>query len=123
MASTRTRRSTRHTFTARVEAIAMGVPYYVVVLPLGVSAALGRGRVHVTGTINGATLQTSLLPVRSGGHKLLLNRRVREAAGVGAGDRVKVVLERAEAPREDPMPDDLVAALREADALGPFQRI
>ena len=54
---------------------------------------------------------------------MFLNGRIREAAKIGAGDRVKVVLARDAAPREDPIPDDLARALRDADALGPFQRI
>jgi len=110
-------------FTARVEAISMGVSFYVVMVPAAVTAALGAGRVHVIGTVNGTPLQTSLTPTASGRHKLFLNRRVREAAKVAPGDRVKIVLARDVAPREEPIPEDLAFALRDADALGPFQRI
>ncbi len=117
------RGSTRLTFTARVAAVSMGVPFYVVPVPAAVSAALGPGRVHIVGTVNGVSLQTSLTPVAGGGHKLFLNRRVREAANLEPGDRARVALERDLAPKEEPIPDDLTAALREADALGPFQRI
>jgi len=101
----------------------MGVPFYVVVVPAAVSAALGAGRIHIVGTVNGTSLQTSLTPTAGGRHKLFLNRRVREAAKVELGDRVKIVLERDLAPREEPLPDDLVLALREADSLAAFQRI
>jgi hypothetical protein len=117
------KRESRHTFTARVRAVSMGVPFYVVDVPAAVSDALGPGRVHVVGKVDDASLQTSLMPVAGGGHQLFLNRRVREAAGVGPGDRVKVVLAPAVAPREEAMPDDLVLALRDADVLEPFQRI
>jgi hypothetical protein len=117
------KRSTRLTFTARVEAVAMGVPFYVVAVSKAVSTALGAGRVHVVGTVNGVPLQTSLNPVAGGGHKLFLNRRIREAAKLEPGDRATVTLKRDLAPREEALPDDLVAALREADALGPFERI
>jgi hypothetical protein len=113
----------KRAFTARLETVSMGVPFYVVVVPAGVSAALGKGRVHVVGTVNGTPLQTSLTPTSTGRHKLFLNRRVREAAKVAPGDRVKVVLERDVAPKQEPIPDDLVRALRDADALGPFERI
>ena len=112
-----------HAFTARVQAVSMGVPFYVVPVPAAVSAALGEGRVHVVGTVNGASLKTSLKPLARGGHELFLNRRVREAANVGPGDRVKVVLALAAAPNEEPIPDDLALALRDADVLGPWQRI
>jgi hypothetical protein len=117
------RRTSQLAFTARIEAVSMGVPFYVVAVPPAVSAALGSGRVHVVGTLDGATLQTSLTPTAGGGHKMFLNRRVREAAGVGPGDRVKVVLQRASAPREEPMPNDLALALRDAGVLDAFQRI
>ena len=113
----------KHAFTARVETVSMGVPFYVVVVPATVSAALGPGRVHVVGTVNGTPLQTSLTPTSSGRHKLFLNRRVREAAKVAPGDRVKIVLERDVAPKQEPVPDDLAHALRDADVLGPFERI
>ena len=113
----------KHAFTARVETVSMGVPFYVVVVPAAVSAGLGPGRVHVVGTVNGKPLQTSLTPMRSGRHKLFLNRRVREAAKIAPGDRVKIVLERGLAPKQEPIPDDLAHALRDADALGPFERI
>jgi hypothetical protein len=117
------KRSTRLTFTARVEAVAMGVPFYVVAVSKAVSAALGAGRVHIVGTVNGVPLRTSLNPVAGGGHKLFLNRGLREAARLEAGDRATVILERDLAPREEALPDDLVTALREADALDAFQRI
>lgn len=101
----------------------MGVPFYVVLVPPAVSAALGAGRVHIVGTVNGAPLQTSLTPVAGGRHKLFLNRRVREATGVAVGDRVKIVLQPDAAPHEEALPDDLVQALRDADVLEAFQRI
>jgi hypothetical protein len=117
------KRATQHAFTARVEAVSMGVPFYVVPVPATVSKALGAGRVHVVGTVNGARLQTSLTPVTGGRHKLFLNRRVREAAKLEPGDSARVTLKRDLAPREEPLPDDLVVALREADVLEPFRRI
>jgi hypothetical protein len=101
----------------------MGVPFYMVAVPAAVSAALGAGRVHIAGTVNGTPIHTSLTPVEGGRHRLFLNRRVREAAKLGPGDRVKVVLDRNVAPREEPLPDDLVQALREADVLDAFRRI
>jgi hypothetical protein len=116
-------KASTHTFTARIEPIAMGVTFYVVRVPAKVSAAFGKGRVNVEGTVNGTPFQTSLVPIGGGGHQMFVNFRLREAANVGAGDRVKIVLALAAAPKEEPLPEDLVRALRDADALGPFQRI
>ena len=112
-----------HAFTARVRAVSMGVPFYVVPVPAAVSAALGAGRVHVVGTVNGAPVKTSLKPLARGGHELFLNRRVREAANVEPGDRVKVVLTPAAAPNEEPIPDDLALALRDVDVPGAWQLV
>ena len=112
-----------HSFTATVEAVSQGVPFYVVNLPARVSAAFGKGRVNVRGTVNGTEIRTSATPVAGGRHKMFLNRRVREAANLRPGDRAKVILARDSSPHEEPMPDDLVLALRDADALGPFLRI
>jgi hypothetical protein len=92
-------------------------------LPARLSAALGKGRVNVRGTVNGVEIRTSAVPVAGGRHMMFLNRRIREEASAVPGARVKVVLARDGAPREDPMPEDLILALRHADALGPFQRI
>jgi len=117
------KRPARHTFTARIEAVDVGVPFCVVHVPPAVSAALGAGRVYVVGTVNDVSVRTSLNPVSGGGHRMFLNRRLREAAKLAPGDRARIAIERDVAPREEPLPDDLAAALREADALEPFLRI
>jgi hypothetical protein len=111
------------TFRAVLEPLQVGVPFYALKVPARASAVLGEGRVHVRGTVNGVEIRTSLLPVTGGGHKLLLNRRVRDATGLAMGSRVDVVLARNAAPHEEPMPDDLVRALRDADALEAFQGV
>jgi uncharacterized protein YdeI (YjbR/CyaY-like superfamily) len=68
----------------------------------------------VRATVNGYTFRTTLLTM--GGRALLgLNREVREAAEVEAGQQVSVELERDDEPRTVEVPSDLAAAL-EADA-------
>lgn len=79
----------------------------IVPVPREVSAALGnRGRVEVKGTVNGRLLRAPAMPDGKGGHTIQI-----PAEGLGAGDRVKVVLELAakEAPVETPA--DLAKAL------------
>ena len=67
-------------------------------------------------TVNGHRWRTSV--ARMGGESLLgLNRAVREAAGVEAGDTVEVVLELDTAPREVEVPQALAAALAEDPAV------
>jgi hypothetical protein len=74
--------------------------------------AVGEGakRFPVVATVNGYTWRTSV--TRMGGEFLLgLSRQVREAAGVAAGDVVKVSLRLDDQPREVDVPEALAAAL------------
>ena len=87
-------------------------PAAAVVLDDEQAAAVGEGakRFPVVATVNGHRWRTSV--ARMGGESLLgLNRAVREAAGVEAGDTVEVALELDTAPREVEVPEALAAAL------------
>ena len=67
--------------------------------PFDVEKTFGtRGRVPVRGTINGYPFRSSLMPM-GGCHRMVVNRAMREGAGVKAGDTVKAVMERDAAPR------------------------
>ena len=95
----------------RTELQARG-PAAAVVLDDTQVAAVGEGakRFPVVATVNGYTWRTSV--ARMGGEFLLgLNRQVREAAAVAAGDTVEVVVQLDDQPREVDLPDDLAAAL------------
>jgi hypothetical protein len=82
----------------------------VVVVPFDVKEAFGTGRPPVRATINGYTFRTTIAPM--GGRFLLgLNREVRERAGVAAGQRVAVELERDDDPRVVDVPPDLEGAI------------
>jgi hypothetical protein len=70
----------------------------------------GAKRFPVRARVNGYEWRTSV--ARMGGEFLLgLNRAVREAAGVEAGQTVEVMLELDEAPREVEVPAALATAL------------
>ena len=67
--------------------------------PFDVEKTFGtRARVPVRGTINGYPFRSSLMPM-GGCHRMVVNRAMREGAEVKAGDTVKVVMERDDAPR------------------------
>ena len=87
-------------------------PAAAVVLDEGQVAALGEGakRFPVAATINGYTWRTTVTRMR-GEFLLGLNRAVREAAGVEAGDTVEVEIELDQAPREVELPPALADAL------------
>lgn len=69
-----------------------------------------RARVPVRGTLNGAPFRGSLFPM-GGRHFMAVNRKLRAAAGVRAGDTVTVTLERDTQPRVVTPPEDFARAL------------
>ena len=95
------------------EAAGFGVPF-------DVQKVFGtRARVPVRGTINGTPYRTSISPM-GGRHLMVVNRKLREAAGVRAGHTVTVTMERDTEPRVVRPPADFARALkgnREAAAL------
>jgi len=79
--------------------------------PFDVKEVFGTiARVPVRGTINGFPFRSSLMPM-GGCHFMAVNRTMREAAGVKAGDTVAVVMERDTAPRIVAVPAALKTAL------------
>jgi len=75
--------------------------------PFDVQEVFGtRGRVPVRGTINGFPFRSSLMPM-GGCHRMVVNKAMREGAGVKAGDRVQIVLERDTEDRVVIMPATL----------------
>ena len=81
-----------------------------IVLPAAESAKLpSRGRVPVAGTLNGFAFRGTAFPTATRSHQIVVNRALREGAGISVGDRVTVVLEvetsgRADAPPAPPAP-------------------
>lgn len=73
--------------------------------PFDVEETFGtRARVPVRGTINGFPFRSSLMPM-GGCHRMVVNKALRDGAGVRAGDTVSVVMERDEEARTiDPPP-------------------
>jgi bifunctional DNA-binding transcriptional regulator/antitoxin component of YhaV-PrlF toxin-antitoxin module len=57
-----------------------------------------RARVPVRGTINGFPFRSSLMPMGAC-HRMVVNKALREGAGVKAGDTVEIVMERDEDAR------------------------
>jgi hypothetical protein len=100
-------------------------PAAAVVLDDAQVQIIGEGpkRFPVVATVNGHTWRTSV--ARMGGEFLVgLNREVREAAGVGAGDVVEVQLALDAAPREVEVPEALAAALAgDAEARARFDAL
>jgi hypothetical protein len=97
-------------FTVKLESADGGGLFFT--LPRKESESFGvRGRVPVVGTLNGHAFRSSIFPIGDGTHYMAVNKSLRESAGVGAGDRVQVVMEVDRAPRTVTLPPDFDKAL------------
>jgi hypothetical protein len=85
---------------------------FVVQLPFDPKKAFGRVRAPVVVTVNGRSFRTTTM--RYGDVDLIgLNRDVRDAAGLSAGDRATFELAADTQPREVEVPEALAAALHD----------
>lgn len=91
----------------------------ITVPPDVLDALAGGKRPRVRVTINGHTYQSTVGTMR-GIAKIPVSAAVRAAAGVTAGERLRIQLERDEAPRIVTMPDDLADALAADPAARKF---
>lgn len=112
--------------TAATEAAARPAPHHFSVLvqrkegsevcsitvPFDVEQAFGaRGRVPVRGQLNAAPFRSSVFRMGDEQHFMVVNRHLRQAAGVRGGEVVTVLLERDDEPRVIEPPDDFAQAL------------
>jgi hypothetical protein len=82
-------------------------------IPFDVEKTFGaRGRVPVRGTLNGAPFRSSVFKMGGDCHFMVVNRRMREAAGVKGGETVPVVMERDTEQRTVTPPADFARALK-----------
>ncbi|HEX8285525.1 MAG TPA: YdeI/OmpD-associated family protein [Pyrinomonadaceae bacterium] len=70
-----------------------------------------RGRVPVRGTLGGAPFRGSLFRMGGDCHFMVVNRKLREAAGVRGGETVTVLMQRDDEPRVIEPPADFARAL------------
>lgn len=97
-------------FTVKLESAGRGGVFFT--LPRKESAKFGvRGRVPVTGTLNGYKFRSSIFPTGDGAHYMAVNREVRDGAGVEVGDRVEVSMEVDTKPRTVELAPDIKKAL------------
>ena len=94
-------------------------------IPVNCIAAFGtKGRLSVTGTLNGFPFQISIFPNGDGTHHMMVNKQMREGAKVKMGDTLVVTMEADTSPRLVNVPDDLQSALSEnAEASAIFEKL
>lgn len=106
-------RSAVRRFRAVVER-AEGGEVCAINIPFDVEKTFGtRGRVAVRGTLNGAPFRGSLFRMGGDCHFMVVNRKLRAAAGVSGGETVPVTVERDTEPRVIDPPADFARALEE----------
>jgi hypothetical protein len=96
------------TFTVELERVQKTATMFRV--PFDLEDAFGRARPPVKVTIRGYTWRTTPGVYGGVGH-IVVNRAVKAATGVDAGDRVRVRMELDTDPRTVALPRDLAAAL------------
>lgn len=94
-----------------------GATWTFVVLPAAASKQLPtRSMVTVEGTLEGQTFQATLEPDGQGSHWFKVEKSLREAAGVAAGDSVAFEITPVEKEPEPKVPADLKQALADNPA-------
>ena len=113
--STANTRSTFHARLLRPRQPGSDAGWAFVVLPLDVSAKLPRrGRLTVTGSINGQRFEALLEPDGRKSHWLRLDEPLLRAAGAGIGSTARFELEAVDPEPEPDVPVDLAQALASA---------
>ncbi len=91
----------------------------ILVIPFNVHEVFGaKGGVRVRGTLNGQPFRRSLLRRPDDSYFIMVNREMREAAGMKVGEPVQVVLEADTEERTVEVPPDLAAAFSADAAAG-----
>jgi len=97
----------------------------LVPVPRDVAAKLGlKGMPKIQAVIAGQPYRGSLMPMGDGTYCLGVLKSIQEAAGVGFGDTVEVLLELDTAPRTVEPPPDLVRAMaRDKKMVANWERL
>jgi hypothetical protein len=114
-------RAVRHEFEATIVAADRGGAY--VAVPSAVVDALGgRGRTPVLATFDGVEYRGSVVAMGSG-MVIGVLKQIRARLGKEPGDTIAVTLVVDDAPRRVDVPDDLRAALAEANLQSRFDAL
>ncbi|MGD1096129.1 MAG: YdeI/OmpD-associated family protein [Bryobacteraceae bacterium] len=105
-------------FKAVLERMQSRLNWVIIRIPFDVAKVWGvRGQLKVKGEINSFAFRTSLFPARTGGHILLVNKRMQAGAGTGPGDTARFHLEPDTEERVASVPEELEPVLSEDPAL------
>jgi uncharacterized protein YdeI (YjbR/CyaY-like superfamily) len=109
------------TFTAMLERMDNPVNWVIVRMPFDAAKIWGkRGQLRVQGDINGFSFNSTLFPTGSGGHFLLVNKKMQKGGKTAAGLRAKFRMQMDTTPREIAPPKELLRELGQSKRLLKF---
>ena len=116
---------TKHKFDAVLERPDMRGARTFIRVPFSVEETFGtRARVAVRGSVNGVEFRKSLMPHGAGTHTLVVNKELRDKAGVDVGDTATFEIALDTEPRVVEVPDELQCALdANEDARNAFDKL
>jgi uncharacterized protein YdeI (YjbR/CyaY-like superfamily) len=113
-----TKRALAKHFEATLERMPSRLNWVIIGLPFDAAKLWGlRGQIKVKGEINGFAFRTSLFPTGTGGHILLVNKRMQKGARAVAGSNARFQMELDNEERVVSIPDELKQILDEDRAL------
>jgi hypothetical protein len=108
-------------FKAKLTAIGPAGAWTILPIPFKVAEVFGtKGRVPVTGTINGFSFRNSLMPEGDGTHRMMVGKELQAGAKARAGEVVAVVLKRDDKKRTVDVPAELAVALKKNKQAAAF---
>jgi uncharacterized protein YdeI (YjbR/CyaY-like superfamily) len=104
-------------FNATLERISSRLGWVIAHVPFDVTKTWGTRRPKVKGEINGFPFRTTLFPARTGGHFVLVNKRMQRGSGAVAGSMAEFRLEPDTEVRTVIAPPELKRAMASDRAL------
>jgi uncharacterized protein YdeI (YjbR/CyaY-like superfamily) len=104
-------------FAATLELLRSGLGWVIARVPFDVAKTWGTRRPKVKVEINGFPFRTTLFPARSGGHFVLVNKRMQRGSGAVPGSVAKIRLEPDTEERTVSVPAELKRAMAGDRAL------
>jgi uncharacterized protein YdeI (YjbR/CyaY-like superfamily) len=104
-------------FKATLEILRSGLGWVIARVPFDVAKTWGTRRPKVKGEINGFPFRTSLFPARTGGHFVLVNKRMQRGSGTVPGSVAQFRLELDTEKRTVTAPVELKRAMAGDRAL------
>jgi uncharacterized protein YdeI (YjbR/CyaY-like superfamily) len=109
------------TFSAMLERMEGNLGWVIIRIPFDAARLWGkRGQLRVQGNINGFSFSGNLFPTGTGGHFLLVNKKMQKGGKTAAGLKAKFSLQPDTVPKEITTPKELLHELKQSRRLLKF---